>query len=82
MTAVRARVDPGRAIVAVGEEQAVAGFALAGVRVRLADGTDEVREAWSEVSDAAVVILTSAAAAVLGEERTRPSAPLTVVMPP
>ena len=79
---MRTRVDPGRAIVAVGEEQAVGGFALAGVRVRPADGADEVRQAWTEMSDAAVVILTSAAAAVLGEERTRASAPLTVVMPP
>lgn len=79
---MRTRVDPGRAIVAVGEEQAVGGFALAGVRVRPADGADEVRQAWTEVTDAAVVILTSAAAAVLGEERTRASAPLTVVMPP
>ncbi len=68
--------------MALGEEQAVAGFALAGVRVIPADGADEVRQGWSELSDAAVIILTAAAAEALGEDRSRPSAPLTVVMPP
>lgn len=67
--------------MALGEGDAVAGFALAGVAVRRALGADEVRQGWHELSDAAVVILTPAAAEALGEDRWAHSAPLTVVMP-
>jgi vacuolar-type H+-ATPase subunit F/Vma7 len=67
--------------VALGEEAAVAGFALAGVRVVAASRPEQVWRAWAELSGAAVVILTAAAAEALGDERFGPAAPLTVVMP-
>lgn len=70
-------------VVALGDQPLIAGFALTGVRLCHAASAAEVRVAWRAVSDtAAVVILTSAAAEVLGEDRTAPQAPLTVVMPP
>jgi vacuolar-type H+-ATPase subunit F/Vma7 len=70
-------------VAAIGAQPDVAGFALAGARVYPAERADEVQAAWHALPDAvAVVILTEAAAIALEAERTEPSAPLTVVMPP
>ncbi len=70
-------------VVALGAHPLIAGFALAGVRLSPAASAAEVRVAWHAVSDtAAVVILTPAAAEVLGEYRTAPQTPQTVVMSP
>jgi vacuolar-type H+-ATPase subunit F/Vma7 len=70
-------------VAAIGAQPDVAGFALAGARVYPAEHADEVQAAWHALPDAvAVVILTEAAASALEAERTAPSAPLTVVMPP
>jgi vacuolar-type H+-ATPase subunit F/Vma7 len=70
-------------VAAIGEPAFVAGFALAGAHVLAAAGPEEVRAAWSGLPDAvAVVILTAAAAAALGDSRTEQGARLTVVMPP
>ena len=75
--------SPAREVVALGAQPLIAGFALTGVRLCPAASAHEVRVAWHAVSDtASVVILTPAAAEVLGEDRTAPQAPLTVVMPP
>jgi vacuolar-type H+-ATPase subunit F/Vma7 len=70
-------------VAAIGAQPDVAGFALAGALVYPAEHADEVQAAWHELPDAVtVVILTEAAASALEAERTEPSAPLTVVMPP
>lgn len=72
-----------RHVVAIGAQPLIAGFALAGVRMSPAADAAEVRAAWRTASvQAAVVILTADAADALGGDRTAPSAPLTVVMPP
>ncbi len=74
---------PPQEVVAIGAQPLIAGFALAGVRLCPAADAAEVRAAWRTASvRAAVVILTAEAADVLGADRTAPSAPLTVVMPP
>ncbi len=71
------------AVVAIGEGTRTSGFALAGVLVRPAEEPDTVRAAWRELpDDAALVILTPAAAAALGPGALHPPHPLTVVMPP
>ncbi|MBR7825607.1 hypothetical protein KDK95_04760 [Actinospica sp. MGRD01-02] len=68
-------------VVALGEEERVQGFALAGVRVVPAQDGTSVLEAWRELApDAVVVILTRKAAQALGT-RVRDSAALTVVLP-
>jgi vacuolar-type H+-ATPase subunit F/Vma7 len=73
--------DIGRVAV-IGEETAIAGYALAGVLVVPAEGDDAVHGAWSSLpDDVAVVILTSAAARALGDARTAKLLPLTVVVP-
>ena len=70
-------------VVAIGAQPLIAGFALAGVRMCPAADAAEVRAAWRAASaQSAVVILTAEAADALGADRTAPSAPLTVVMPP
>jgi vacuolar-type H+-ATPase subunit F/Vma7 len=69
-------------VVALGEARAVSGLRLTGVRVCPAEGEADVRRAWSGLRDAGLVILTAAAAEVLGELRVATGAPLTVVMPP
>ena len=74
--------EPTRGVVAVGEFPVISGFALAGVRTCPAEHPDEVRRAWASAQDAAVVILTPAAAAILGASRHVDRAPLTVVLPP
>ena len=73
---------PARDVTAVGEAALIDGFALAGVRTCPAETADEVRRCWSAAEDAAVVILTPAAADALGALRFVERAPLTVVLPP
>ena len=73
---------PLREVVAIGNEPLIAGFALAGVRLYPAASAAEVEAAWQVVCrTAAVVILTRSAADAVGDDRTGPHAPLTVVMP-
>lgn len=72
-----------REVVAIGAQPLIAGFALAGVRLCPAADAAEVRAVWRTLDPrGAVVILTSDAGDALGEDRTAPGAPLTVVMPP
>jgi vacuolar-type H+-ATPase subunit F/Vma7 len=69
-------------IVAIGEEALIMGFALAGVVVCPAANAGAVRAAWSGLqTDDALVILTAAAADVLGDEVLRTRPPLTAIMP-
>jgi vacuolar-type H+-ATPase subunit F/Vma7 len=70
-------------IVVLGEPVAVEGFALAGATVVLAEGAESVRHAWETLPpDAAIVVLTASAAAVLGESRdARRDGRLTIAMP-
>ncbi|MGW5419408.1 V-type ATP synthase subunit F [Streptomyces sp. NPDC003943] len=69
-------------VAAVGEHMRVRGFALAGVLVFEAERAEDVREAWRSLpDDASLVIVTSAAAGVLGPELAEGGL-LTVVMPP
>lgn len=71
-------------VAAVGEEERVAGFALAGATVHVAPTADAVRAAWRELGpDVGLVILTPAAARALATELAAPSARrLWAVMPP
>ncbi|MFF4603212.1 hypothetical protein ACFY12_10750 [Streptomyces sp. NPDC001339] len=69
-------------VAAIGEQVRVAGLALAGVDVIVAEEPDTVREAWQDVRGAELVILSPAAAAVLGPALLERVPPLTVVMPP
>lgn len=82
MTTRAAPVRGGREVVALGDEVSIGGLALVGVRLRPASTSAEVHDAWSELLDAGLVILTPGAADALGERRWSPGAPLTVVMPP
>lgn len=67
-------------VAAIGESVRVQGLSLAGVLMLPGDDDHEVRHSWSTLpGDVAVVILTPAASAALGPDRT---GPLTVVMPP
>lgn len=72
-------------LVAMGERARVAGFALAGAEVVPVEGPVAVLAAWADLAtDVDVVILTPAAAAILGErldEPPRPGRPLPVVLP-
>jgi hypothetical protein len=68
-------------VAALGDEVALAGLRLVGVRLRVATTPDEVRQGWAAVQDAGLVVLTSSAADVLGSARLGPGAPLTAVMP-
>lgn len=66
----------------IGERIATAPFALAGAIVLAADDPGAVRAAWDGLpGGVAVVVLTQAAAAVLGEEIVRGGAALVVTMP-
>jgi vacuolar-type H+-ATPase subunit F/Vma7 len=66
-------------VAVVGELTRVQGFALAGALVLPAEDAEAVRAAWSSLDEeVAVVVLTPAAAAALGDEPRR--WPLTVVM--
>ncbi|MGW5213439.1 V-type ATP synthase subunit F [Streptomyces sp. NPDC004051] len=70
-------------VAAIGEQIRVAGFALAGVAVLLAEEPDAVRAAWRTLpEDVELVILTPAAADALGPEPSEATAPLSAVMPP
>ncbi|HUY40393.1 MAG TPA: hypothetical protein VMV82_02360 [Candidatus Dormibacteraeota bacterium] len=69
-------------VVALGEAVRVAGFALAGAGVVVADGPAAVRDAWRALpGDVVVVVLTPAAAASLGGAVEDRGEVLTVVMP-
>lgn len=69
-------------VVVLGEWGAVEGYALGGAHVVPAGSDDAVRAAWLALpDDVEVVVLTPAAAAALGPERTREPRPLSVVMP-
>jgi len=81
-------VDPAPAlaankIVVLGESVVVDGFALAGAVVVQADDPAAVRKAWATLPvDTAVVVLSAAAAAVLGTAAdARDDAILTIAMP-
>ncbi|MEU3341204.1 hypothetical protein [Streptomyces sp. NPDC006668] len=72
-------------VAALGERSRVAGLALAGVVVLVADAPDTVRRGWQGLpEDVDLVILTSAAAQALGPEPGERTGgrPLMVVMPP
>jgi vacuolar-type H+-ATPase subunit F/Vma7 len=69
-------------VVAIGETDELAGFALAGVLVVAAGSATEVNGAWSELpADAGLVILSAAAALTLGDALDERPDVLTVVMP-
>ncbi|MFD0274261.1 V-type ATP synthase subunit F [Kitasatospora sp. NPDC127111] len=70
------------AVAAIGERTRVAGFALAGVTVLVAERPQEVLDAWADLPEGtALVIVTPAAARALGPERLAATRPLTAVMP-
>ncbi len=70
-------------IVALGEAVRVAGFALAGATVFVAESPDAVCRMWAALpEDVAVVILTSDAAAALPSGAAPPEGVLMTVMPP
>lgn len=65
----------------IGEPAFVAGYAMAGATTMPARGPDEVRRAWQSLpSGTALVILTAAAADVLGGLLSE-AGPVTAVMP-
>ena len=69
--------------MALGEAVRVAGFALAGATVFVAESPDAVCRMWATLpEDVAVVILTSDAAAALPAEAVAPEGVLMAVMPP
>ncbi|GGZ95875.1 hypothetical protein [Streptomyces bluensis] len=72
-------------VAALGERDRVAGLALAGAVVLLADDPDAVRRLWRSLPDGIeLVILTPAAAEALGPDLAALGSrrPLTAVMPP
>jgi vacuolar-type H+-ATPase subunit F/Vma7 len=72
-------------VAALGERARVAGLALAGAVVLIADDPDAVRRAWRTLPDGIdLVILTSAAAEALNSDSAAHGGrrPLTAVMPP
>jgi vacuolar-type H+-ATPase subunit F/Vma7 len=72
-------------VAALGERARVAGLALVGAVVVVAEEPDAVRLGWRELpDDVDLVILTSAAADVLGPEAgsRQDRRPLIAVMPP
>ncbi|WP_258572631.1 hypothetical protein [Streptomyces sp. KM273126] len=72
-------------VAALGERNRVAGLALAGAVVLLADDPDAVRRLWRSLPDGIdLVILTPAAAEALRPDLVAPGGrrPLTAVMPP
>jgi vacuolar-type H+-ATPase subunit F/Vma7 len=69
-------------VVVIGEETAVAGYALAGAVVVPVEDAPAVCDAWDALAaDVEVVVLTPRAARALGSARTGTMHPLTVVMP-
>ncbi|MGC0336058.1 hypothetical protein [Streptomyces sp. SLBN-8D4] len=72
-------------VAALGERSRVAGLALAGAVVLVADAPDVVLRGWRSLpDDVDLVILTAAAAEALGPEPGERTGgrPLMVVMPP
>ncbi|MFC4463625.1 hypothetical protein ACFPH6_03235 [Streptomyces xiangluensis] len=72
-------------VAAIGERARVAGLALAGAVVLIADGPDDVRRIWRSLPDSIdLVILTPTAAEALESDSAAPGGrrPLTAVMPP
>ncbi|WP_084125573.1 V-type ATP synthase subunit F [Demequina sp. NBRC 110054] len=69
-------------VVALGERRVVGAFALAGARVTSAEDPDQVRAAWDALGpDVGLVLVTTEAAAALGEAIDTIDAPLTAVIP-
>jgi len=69
-------------IVALGEREQIAGFALAGVPVAAADDPDAALAAWQALpSDVGLVILTAAAHVALAPVLSGDERRLWVVMP-
>lgn len=70
-------------IVVLGEAVTVESFALAGATVVAAEDVEAVRRAWAALpADAAIVVLTAAAAEALGEAaRTARDERLTIALP-
>ncbi|WP_206305825.1 V-type ATP synthase subunit F [Actinacidiphila soli] len=69
-------------VAAIGEQARVAGLALAGVTVLVAEEPESVRRAWHDLpQDVALVIVTPAAADTLGPALLDGTRPLTAVMP-
>ncbi|MER7467276.1 V-type ATP synthase subunit F [Streptomyces sp. NPDC097981] len=69
-------------VAAIGEQTRVAGLALAGVTVLVAEEPEAVRQAWQDLpQDVALVIVTPAAADTLGPALLESTRPLTAVMP-
>jgi vacuolar-type H+-ATPase subunit F/Vma7 len=70
-------------VAVLGERAVVEGWALGGAWVLPADSPEQVRTAWAGLrDDVAVVLLTPAAARVLGPGSADRRLPLTVVLPP
>ncbi|MCX4462057.1 V-type ATP synthase subunit F [Streptomyces sp. NBC_01340] len=69
-------------MAAIGERTRVAGLALAGVTVLVAEEPESVRRAWQDLPpDVALVIVTPAAADTLGPALLDCARPLTAVLP-
>ena len=70
-------------IVVLGEPVAVEGVPLARATVVVAEGAEAVRRAWATLpADAAIVVLTASAVAILGEAMgAERDGPLTIAMP-
>lgn len=69
------------AVVALGSPEELAGFALAGAVLVPARSAVEALQAWEDLDDAVLVVLTAQAAAWLGTRATATDLPLTVVVP-
>jgi vacuolar-type H+-ATPase subunit F/Vma7 len=71
------------AIAVLGEPVRISGYGLVGAKLLPATTSDEIRRCWHELSaDVGVVLLTPAAADVLGPRVLESTAMLTVVLPP
>ena len=69
-------------VAVLGERPRVAGYALAGAVIYIADDPASVRRTWHALGpEIAVVVLTSAAARALGSLATTVAWPLVAVMP-
>lgn len=69
-------------VAGIGEDTNLEGFALAGVKVTIAQTDSEISDAWRNLdTTVAMVILSARAAHVLADELGRHPDRLTVVMP-
>jgi vacuolar-type H+-ATPase subunit F/Vma7 len=69
-------------VAVLGERALVEGYALGGARVLPAGSPAEVRAAWAGLDgDVAVILVTPAAASVLGPAAAASRRPLVVVLP-